>query len=215
MHPKGTGFPALQTSVPPSRNRITHKKTDIMAILPIYPYDAKVLREETREIAGPTPELTQLIIDLFETMDRASGVGLAANQVGAGHSLFVIDVSPVEGYEDSRPLVFINPVITDMWGEEIGFEEGCLSVPNVREEIFRPEKLHVRYRDANFEAREMEADDFIARVIQHEYDHLRGVFFTDYLKGLRKRLVMPVLKKIRAGDGEADYRMATKVELAD
>lgn len=186
-----------------------------MAILPIYPYDAKVLREETREIVGPGPELTQLIIDMFETMDRANGVGLAANQVGAGHSLFVIDVRPVEGYEDSKPLVFINPTITEFFGDEVEYEEGCLSVPNVREEILRPEKLHIRYRDANFEPQEMEADDFLARVIQHEYDHLHGVFFTDYLKGLRKRLVVPVLKKIRAGDGGADYVMANNVDLAD
>lgn len=186
-----------------------------MAFLPIYPYDARVLREETRELSGPTPETTQLIIDMFETMEKANGVGLAANQVGVGSSLFVIDLRPVEGYEESKPLVFINPVITDMWGEEIGYEEGCLSVPNVREEVFRPEKLHIRYRDANFEPQELEVDDFLARVIQHEYDHLQGIFFTDYLKGLRKRLVMPVLKKIRAGEEEADYKMARNVELAD
>lgn len=186
-----------------------------MAILPIYPYDARVLREETREITGPAPELTQLIIDMFETMDRANGVGLAANQVGEGKSLFVIDLRPVEGYEDSKPLVFINPEITEFWGDDVGYEEGCLSVPNVREEIMRPEQLHIRYRDANFEAQEMEVDDFLARVIQHEYDHLKGIFFTDYLKGLRKRLLVPVLKKISIGEGEADYKMATKVELAD
>lgn len=186
-----------------------------MAILPIYPYDARVLREETRAIEAPTPALTQLIIDMFATMDRANGVGLAANQVGVGQSLFVIDLRPMEGYEDSKPLVMINPEITDLWGEEIGFEEGCLSVPNVREEVFRPEKLHIRFRDANFEPQELEVDDFLARVIQHEYDHLQGIFFTDYLKGLRKRLVMPVLKKIRHGEGEADYLMAETPELVD
>lgn len=186
-----------------------------MAILPIYPYDAAVLREETREIAGPSAELTQLIINMFETMDKANGVGLAANQVGEGKSLFVIDLRPVDGYEDSKPLVFINPVITDLWGEEIGYEEGCLSVPNVREEILRPEKLHIKFRDANFEPRELEVDDFLARVIQHEQDHLEGIFFTDYLRGLRKRLLIPVLKKIRAGEADADYDMATKVEFAD
>ncbi|MDX9757890.1 MAG: peptide deformylase [Bacteroidota bacterium] len=185
-----------------------------MAILPIYPYDAKVLREETREIVGPGPELTQLIIDMFETMDRANGIGLAANQVGLGHSLFVIDVRPVEGYEDSKPLIFINPEISEFYGDDVEYEEGCLSVPDVREDIVRPEKLHIRYRDANFEPREMEVDDFLARVIQHEYDHLHGVFFTDHLKGLRKRLVMPVLKRIRAGESDADYVMAKNVELA-
>ncbi|MDT8323454.1 MAG: peptide deformylase [Bacteroidota bacterium] len=186
-----------------------------MAFLPIYPYDARVLREETRAIEKPSPELTQLIIDMFATMDYARGVGLAANQVGVGQSLFLVDLRAVEGYEDSRPLVMINPEITDFWGDEIAIEEGCLSVPNVREEIIRPEKLHVRYRDANFEAQELEADEFLSRVIQHEYDHLQGIFFTDYLKGLRKRLVMPVLRKIRRGEGEADYQMAEKAEMAD
>ena len=186
-----------------------------MAILPIYPYDARVLREETRAIDGPSPELTQLIIDMFATMDKANGVGLAGNQVGVGSSLFVIDLRPAEGYEDSKPLVMINPEITDLWGEDISYEEGCLSVPNVREDIFRPEKLHIRYRDANFEEMELEADDFLARVIQHEYDHLQGIFFTDYLKGLRKRLVVPVLKKIRRGEGDADYLMANDAELAE
>jgi peptide deformylase len=184
-----------------------------MALLPIYPYDARVLREETREVAAPSPELTGLILDMFQTMRMAQGIGLAANQVGAGSSLFVIDLRPMEGFEDSSPLVMINPVITDMWGEEIGYEEGCLSVPNVREEVFRPEKLHVRYRDTAFEEKELEADDFLARVIQHEYDHLRGVFFTDYLRGLRKRLVMPVLRKIRNGETDIEYPMATDAEL--
>ncbi|MBR9978669.1 MAG: peptide deformylase [Bacteroidetes bacterium] len=184
-----------------------------MALLPIYPYDARVLREETRDVVGPSPVLTGLIVNMFETMRVAGGIGLAANQVGEGSSLFVIDLRPMEGFEESSPLVMINPVITDMWGEEIGYEEGCLSVPNVREEVFRPEKLHIRYRDASYQEQELEADDFLARVIQHEYDHLRGVFFTDYLRGLRKRLVMPVLKKIRSGETEIDYPMATDVEL--
>ena len=184
-----------------------------MAILPIYPYDAKVLREETRPIKRPSPELTQLILDMFETMHHASGVGLAANQVGIGQSLFVVDLSPVEDETDAKPLVMINPVITDLWGDEIGYEEGCLSVPNVREEVFRPEKLHIRYKDANFEDQELEASEFLARVIQHEYDHLEGIFFTDYLKGLRKRLLKTVLNRIRTGEEEADYLMAKKVEM--
>ena len=185
-----------------------------MAILPIYPYDASVLRSETLDIDKPDAELTRLIFDMLETMHAANGVGLAANQVGVGKSLFVVDLSPMEEYQDSKPLVMINPEITEEWGEEIGYEEGCLSIPNVREEVFRPENLHIRYRDANFVQQEMEVDDFLARVIQHEYDHLQGIFFTDYLRGLRKRLVMPVLKKIRIGEGEADYPMATQVELA-
>jgi peptide deformylase len=190
-------------------------ESSAMAILPIYPYDAKVLREETRPVERPSPELTQLIVDMFETMQYANGVGLAANQVGVGSSLFIMDLSTIEDYADSKPLVMINPVITDLWGDEITYEEGCLSVPNLREDVARPEKLHIRYKDANFEDQEMEASDFLARVIQHEYDHLDGIFFTDYLKGLRKRLIVPALKRIRAGEEKADYAMAKNVEFAD
>lgn len=179
-----------------------------MAILPIYPYDAQVLREETRDVERPSTELTQLIVDMFATMGVANGIGLAANQVGKGDSLFVIDLSVMEEYADSKPLVFINPIITDFSGDEISYEEGCLSVPDVREDILRPEKLHISYRDTNFELQEMEADGLLARVIQHEYDHLEGVFFTDYVKGLRKRLIIPVLNRIKRGEGDADYRMA-------
>ncbi len=186
-----------------------------MAILPIYPYDAKVLREETRPVERPGPELTQLIVDMFETMHLANGVGLAANQVGIGSSLFIMDLSPMEEFTDAKPFVMINPVITDLFGDELTYEEGCLSVPNVREDVTRSEKLHIRYKDANFEDQELEATDFLARVIQHEYDHLEGIFFTDYLRGLRKRLLVPVLKRIRSGEEEADYRMAKNVELAD
>lgn len=186
-----------------------------MAILPIYPYDARVLREETREVTGPSPELTQLILDMFETMHTANGVGLAANQVGVGQSLFVVDLSVMEDFAEQSPIVMINPVITDFDGDDIPIEEGCLSIPNVREEVLRPERLRILFRDANFEEKELLAGDFLARVIQHEYDHLQGVFFTDYLRGLRKRLVMPVLKRIRSGEEKADYRMARHVDIVD
>jgi peptide deformylase len=186
-----------------------------MAILPIYPYDAQVLREATREIERPSSELTQLIIDMFSTMHLAKGVGLAANQVGIGKSLFVVDLSGMDEYPDQKPLVIINPIITGFAGDDVSFEEGCLSVPNVREEVIRPEKLLISFRDANFELQELEADELLARVIQHEYDHLEGIFFTDYLKGLRKRLVMPELKKIMRGEGDADYRMATDAVMAE
>ncbi len=183
-----------------------------MALLPIYPYDAQVLREETHEVSKPDAELTKLILDMLETMHEASGIGLAANQVGVGKSLFVIDLSVTDEYKDSKPFVFINPVITDQWGDEISFEEGCLSIPDVREDVIRPELLHIRYRDANFEPREMEVDELLSRVIQHEFDHLQGIFFTDHLKGLKKRLVMPVLKRIKNGKVETDYEMARDAE---
>jgi peptide deformylase len=184
-----------------------------MAILPIYTYDARVLREKTREVNKPDAEITKLVLDMFETMKPAKGIGLAANQVGAGHSIFIVDVSEVEEYENTSPLVFINPVITELWGEDVGYEEGCLSVPNLREEIFRPELLNIRYRDLNFEEQELEADGLLARVIQHEYDHLQGIFFTDHLRGLKKKLILPALKKIKRGQADADYLLASVREM--
>jgi peptide deformylase len=184
-----------------------------MALLPIYPYDAKVLREETHDIAAPDTNLATLVVNMFDTMHAANGIGLAANQVGVGSSLFVVDLSVMDGHENESPLVFINPVILDESDEEVTYEEGCLSVPDVREEIWRPERIRIRYRDLDFNEHEIEAGDMLARVIQHEYDHLLGVFFTDYLKGLKKRLLVPVLKKIKNGEAEADYRMATKVPI--
>ena len=179
-----------------------------MAILPIYTYDARILREKTREVTRPDADVTKLVLDMFETMKPAKGIGLAANQVGAGHSIFIVDVSDVDEYEHTRPYVFINPVITELWGEEVGYEEGCLSVPNLREEIFRPELLNIRYRDLNFEEQELEADGLLARVIQHEFDHLQGIFFTDLLRGLKKKLILPALRKIKRGEAEADYPLA-------
>lgn len=179
-----------------------------MAILPIYTYDAKVLREKTKEVSKPDTEITQLIVDMFETMNAASGIGLAANQVGKGHSLFVVDVSGLEDYPDAQPMVFINPEIVDEFDADVAYEEGCLSVPNIREEIVRPEKIALRYLDINFEPQELVADKMLARVIQHEHDHLNGIFFTDHLRGLRKKLIQMPLKKIIRGDVEADYKLA-------
>ncbi len=182
-----------------------------MAILPIYTYDARVLREETKPIEKPGRETAVLALDMLETMKAANGIGLAANQVGQGISMFVVDVSGCEG-EEGKPLVFVNPLITDFDGEDVIFEEGCLSVPKVREDIERPERILIKYRDLEFVEQELVADGLLARVIQHEYDHLQGIFFTDHLRGLRKRLVMPVLKKIKRGDADADYPLAPRAK---
>lgn len=184
-----------------------------MALLPIYPYDAKVLREETRDLDAPGADLNTLVANMFETMHAANGIGLAANQVGVGSSVFVVDLSVMEGMEHEAPRAFINPVILDESDEEVSYEEGCLSIPDVREEIWRPELIRIRYRDLDFTEHEIEAGDMLARVIQHEYDHLLGVFFTDYLRGLKKRLLVPVLKKIKSGEAEPDYRMASRVPM--
>jgi peptide deformylase len=184
-----------------------------MAILPIYTYDATVLRARTLEVQRPDDEIQRLITDMLQTMKAANGVGLAANQVGRKHSLFVIDLSDVEDYEGTPPLIAINPIITEFWGDDVTMEEGCLSVPGLRDDIVRPERVHIRYRDEQFQEKEFEADGFLARVIQHEYDHLQGVFFTDYLRGLRKTLVAQALNKIKKGDTDADYPLASLKEM--
>jgi peptide deformylase len=186
-----------------------------MAILPIYTYDAKVLREKTNDLLAPDPEVTRLITDMLETMHAANGIGLAANQVGKGHSLFVVDLSASEDYPDASPMAFINPQIFDDFDADIALEEGCLSVPNLREEVVRPERIAIRFLDANFEPQELVANGILARVIQHEYDHLNGVFFTDRLKGLRKKLIQPALKRIIKGDVEADYKIAPLADMYD
>lgn len=182
-----------------------------MAILPVYTYDSSILREKTNEVKSPDGETLKLVMDMFETMNLAQGIGMAANQVGYGKSIFIIDLSDVEDEEMDKPLVAINPRIVLLDGDDIPFEEGCLSVPNVREDIIRPERVLLRYRDLNFDEKELEADGLLARVIQHEHDHLLGVFFTDYLKGLKKRLVMPALKKIMRGEMEVEYQLASGV----
>ena len=184
-----------------------------MAIYPIYTYDAPVLREKTFAVPTRDDEVDVLIANMFETMKYARGVGLATNQVGFGHSIFVIDVSEVEGHEGTAPLAFVNPEITEFFGEDVEYEEGCLSIPDLHEGIIRPESLHIRYRDAQFEEREMVAEGFLARVIQHEFDHLQGIFFTDRLRGIKKHFVMPHLKKIMKGEIPADYPLAPPAEL--
>jgi len=122
-----------------------------MAILPIYTYDSPILREKTLEVAKPAEEILKLVMDMMETMEIANGVGLAANQVGAGHSIFIVDVTDIEGETQEKPLIAINPIITDLWGDEVPHEEGCLSIPNIHEEIIRPEKILLKYGDLNFE----------------------------------------------------------------
>ena len=185
-----------------------------MMQLPIYTYSASVLREKTKEVKRLDHETIRLIVDMFETMHKASGIGLAANQVGEGKSLTVIDLSEMEKDEDRHePLVLINPVIREVSEEIIPYEEGCLSLPGIREEIERPGKILVKFRDANFESVELEADGLLARAIQHEVDHLNGIFLTDHLKGLKKRFINIQLNKIKKGDITADYPLATNGTL--
>ena len=178
-------------------------------IYPIVAYGNPILKREAEEIAEGT-DMNTLIKDMYATMDFANGVGLAAPQINQGIRLFVIDSTLMLDEDDEEKgvrRVFINPIILDEYGDDFGFEEGCLSIPEVRAEIIRPDKLTIEYYDENWVLHEEEFSGLTARVIQHEYDHLEGILFIDYLKGLKKRLVQSKLIDISKGKISTDYRM--------
>lgn len=178
-------------------------------IYPIVAYGNPILKKEAEEIPEGT-DLTALINDMYATMDFASGVGLAAPQINQGVRLFVIDSSLMLDEDDEEKGIrraFINPIIVEEYGDDYRFEEGCLSIPEVRAEIIRPDKLTLEYYDENWNLREEEFTGMTARVIQHEYDHLEGILFIDYLKGLKKRLIQAKLIDVSKGKISTDYRM--------
>lgn len=183
-------------------------------IYPIVAYGNPILKKEAEEINEGTA-LDTMIKDMFATMDNASGVGLAAPQINQGVRLFVIDSTLMLDEEDEEVGIrraFINPIILDEYGDDYSFEEGCLSIPEVRAEITRPEKLTIEYYDENWNLKEEEFSGMTARVIQHEYDHLEGILFVDYLKGLKKRLVKSKLIDVSKGKISTDYRMIYPVK---
>jgi peptide deformylase len=186
-------------------------------ILPIVAYGDVVLKKMGTPITKDYPNLDTLIENMFETMYNALGVGLAAPQIGLPIRLFVIDTSPFSEDEDLTPeeqnilkdfkRVFINAKITKEEGDEWAFNEGCLSIPDVREDVFRQPKLIIEYVDENFNKHIEEFDGLIARVIQHEYDHIDGILFTDRLSAFKKRLLKSRLTNISKGKIDIDYRM--------
>jgi peptide deformylase len=186
-------------------------------ILPIIAYGDPVLRKVGTPITPDYPELETLISNMKETMYNASGVGLAAPQIGKAIRVFLIDASP---FADDKDLsekerttlknfnrVFINPQINKEEGEEWVFNEGCLSIPDVREDVLRKEKITIEYQDENFTKHTEVLDGLAARVFQHEYDHIEGVLFTDKLSSLKKRIIKKKLENISKGKIRADYRM--------
>ena len=189
-------------------------------VLPIYAYGQSVLREPAADVEGDSPDLQALIDDMIETMHAASGIGLAAPQVGRPLRVFVADLSPYaeELAEENDgevpdyargPLVLINPELRlDEECDEVDFEEGCLSIPDLRETVWRPDRLTVHFLDRHFAPQELAAEGQLARVIQHEYDHLDGVLYLDHLSPLRRKLLQRRLKAIARGEVEADYPMA-------
>ncbi len=184
-------------------------------ILPIVAYGDPVLRKRGTDIEKDYPDLNKLVDSMFETMENANGVGLAAPQVGKSIRLFVVDASP---FEDQDPelkdfvQVFINPEIIEETGEEWVFNEGCLSIPTVREDVLRKPNIVIRYYDENFEYYEEEFSGLAARIIQHEYDHIEGKLFTDRVSALKRTLLKGKLSDISKGKVDVDYRMRFPVK---
>jgi len=178
-------------------------------IYPIVVYGDPVLKKKARNIDKDSVDVKQLSEDMFETMESASGIGLAAPQIGKSLRMFVVDGTPIEE-EDMEGFrkVFINPEMIEEEGDEWAFEEGCLSIPNIREDVTRKEKIKIKYFDENWEEHEEEFDGMKARIIQHEYDHIEGVLFTDYLSPLKKRMLKGKLTNITKGKMKVDYRVA-------
>ena len=186
-------------------------------ILPIVAYGDPVLRKEAKEIDADYPKLDELIENMYETMYAARGVGLAAPQIGLPIRIFLVDASPFADDEDLTEeerkqlegfkKTFINARILEESGDEWAFNEGCLSIPDVREDVFRKPKIKIQYQDENFETQVEEYDGLIARVIQHEYDHIEGILFTDKLSSFKKRLIKGKLTNISKGKIRIDYKM--------
>lgn len=186
-------------------------------ILPIVAYGDPVLKRKAKEIQKDYPKLDTLIENMWESMYNAHGVGLAAPQVGLSIRLFVIDASPFAEDDDlieneetelkDFKRVFINPVITEENGDEWDFNEGCLSIPDVREDVFRQPNIKIEYYDQNFEKQTEELSGLAARVVQHEYDHIEGILFTDKLSSLKRKLIKGKLNNITKGKVKVDYRM--------
>jgi peptide deformylase len=177
-------------------------------IYPIVAYGDPVLRKVGAEVEKDYPQLKELIENMFETMYESHGVGLAAPQIGKAINLFIIDSSRFE--DEKYPhvkKVFINAEILEETGDKWDFEEGCLSIPHIRENVKRHETLSIRYQDENFETHEETYDGIVARVIQHEYDHVKGVMFVDRLSELKKRLLKNKLINISKGGVRVDYKM--------
>ena len=177
-------------------------------IYPITLYGDSVLREECKKIIKGEVDVINLSNDMFETMSQADGIGLAAPQIGISKRIFVVDGTTLEDKEmSSFKKVFINPVILGEDGDEWEFEEGCLSIPGVRGGVFRKSDILIRYFDENWNEIEESYSGMKARIIQHEYDHIDGILFTDKINPLKKQMIKRKLTDISKGNVKAGYRM--------
>jgi len=188
-------------------------------ILPIVAYGAEILRSKGKEITPDYPNLSKLIEDMWETMYASNGVGLAAPQINKNIRLFVMDSAQIFEHQEEEDKgkypdepgvkrVFINAHIDSLDGEEWSYNEGCLSIPKIREDIMRPEQVTIEYLDENFELHTETFNGLTARIIQHEYDHIEGRLFIDYLKPLKKKMLQGKLNDISKGKIKVDYKMA-------
>lgn len=179
-------------------------------VLPMYIFGQPILRKEAEDITKDYPGLQELIQDMYETMRKADGVGLAGPQVGLPIRLFVIDLDPVK--EDNPQYAgflhaFINPQILETSEETENMEEGCLSLPGIHENVRRPKSIHVTYFDENWTEHDEWIDGFFARVFQHEYDHLDGTLFVDHLSSLRKQMIKKKLVNMSRGNFSCSYKV--------
>ena len=181
-------------------------------ILPIYVYGQPVLRKEAEDITPDYPNLKELIANMFETMNRADGVGLAAPQIGLPIRVVTIDLDVMSDdlpeFKDFRR-AYINPHILEVGGEEVSMEEGCLSLPGIHETVKRMNKVHMRYQDADFVEHDEWIDGFQARVVQHEYDHLDGKVFIDHISTLRRQLIKGKVNALLKGKAHCSYKVKT------
>ncbi len=196
-----------------------------MSVRPIYLYGSDILREQAKPVKELNDAVMKLIIDLVHTMHKSNGIGLAANQIGELRRVLVIDLASVEEAEEEtteeetaekkprkeKTLIAVNPEIVRHEGAW-KMEEGCLSIPEVRADVERAEKVRVRFRDGNFKEAELEAEGLLARVLLHELDHLNGVLFIDYLTKTQRSLLKSKLQKIKKGEVETSYPVATGAE---
>ena len=179
-------------------------------ILPIFAYGQRALKKKAKDIDLADPAIPELIENMWETMYNAQGVGLAAPQIGQAIRLFIVDTvqTQKEGEEDKGlKKVFINAKMVEEWGEEWSYEEGCLSIPNLRGDVVRYSHTAISYQDIEGNEYEEEYDGINARVIQHEYDHIEGKLFTELLKPLKRKLIKRKLENIKKGIVDVDYRM--------
>lgn len=185
-----------------------------MSIMPIYIYGHQVLKKKTKPVKEIDTEKIRIIMDMLETMTHANGMGLAANQVGINDAIMVIDLTGIDDKNDEpfaiakehkeQPIIFINPKIIDSWDERT-MEEGCLSIPDLRIDVVRPEFIKINYRDGNFEEQNLEVGGLLSRVIQHEYDHLNGILFPERVDKQHLAKFKKEIKSIKHGEVETDY----------